>query len=577
MKKNQIVGTFIKNSNFGFVVPDNKEIKTDIFIQKSNFRKAKNKQKVVVEITKPEMRNKKPEGKIIEIIKGENQAEIDMKCLIKEFGLPEEFPKLLFRELDLINEKIDKKDIPNRVDLRDRTGIVTIDGEDAKDLDDAVEVEKLDNGNYMLSVHIADVSYYVKEGSNLDKEASYRGTSVYMLNKVIPMLPTKLSNGICSLNAGEDRFTISITMEIDKEGKVISADVYKAIIKVAERMSYKDVSRILEGKNKKILKRYESNIDNFKLMAELSQILKQRREEAGSLELDIPESKITLDENGVAVNVEKYEITPANDIIEQFMLIANEQIAEKFFWLEAPFIYRVHETPDMEKITELNRFLHNLGYKVKCSKDAIYPKAFSQVIESAKGKPEEKIVSNLILRTLKQARYENENKGHFGLASKYYCHFTSPIRRYPDLFIHRIISKYLANNYNVNDNVKEKLSKIAKKQAELSSERERRAVLAEREADNMKKAEYMESKIGKEYEGIISGVTSFGVFVELENTVEGLIRFDNLGKDYYIYDEERKTIVGQNSKETFSLGDKIRIKVIEASKELRKIGFARVK
>ncbi len=565
----------MKNKNFGFVIPDNRELKTDIFVKKSNFRKAKNNQKVIVEITKPEMKNKKPEGKIIEIIKGENEADIDMKCLIKEFGLPEEFPKTVIAELKNINDKIDKKDIPNRIDLRDRS-IITIDGEDAKDLDDAVEVEKMQNGNYRLSVHIADVSHYVKEGSNLDKEAQYRGTSVYMLDRVIPMLPKELSNGICSLNAGEDRFTLSITMEIDKTGKVLSSEIYKAIIQVKERMSYTDVSKILAGKNKRLLKRYESYIEVFKLMYELSQILKQKRAEAGSLELDIPESKIILAENGIAIDVKKYETTPANDIIEQFMLTANEQIAEKFFWLEAPFIYRVHETPDMEKIKDLNKFLFGLGYHVKCKKDAIYSKAFSLVLEKAKGTPQEKIVSNLVLRTLKQARYESENKGHFGLASKYYCHFTSPIRRYPDLFIHRVVSKYLINNYDVKESEKEKLQKIAKKQAELSSERERVAQMAEREADNMKKAEYMMSKIGKEYKGIISGVTSFGVFVELDNTVEGMIRLDNLGDDYYIYREESKTIIGERTKEVFSLGDKIKIRVIDANKQLRRVGFEKI-
>ncbi len=573
--RKQIVGTFVKNKNFGFVIPDNKELKTDIFIKKSNFKKAKNNQKVIIEITKPEMKNKKPEGKIVEIVKGENEADIDMKCLIKEFGLPEEFPKMVISELNNINDKIDKKDIPNRVDLRDRC-IITIDGEDAKDLDDAIEIEKTKSGNYKLSVHIADVSYYVKEGSNLDKEAQYRGTSVYMLDRVIPMLPKKLSNGICSLNAGEDRFTLSITMEIDKTGKVLSSEIYKAIVQVKERMSYTDVSKILVGANKKLLKRYENYIEVFKLMYELSQILKKKRIKDGSLELDIPESKIILDKNGTAVDVKKYETTLANDIIEQFMLIANEQIAEKFFWLDAPFIYRVHEIPDIEKIKDLNKFLFGLGYHVKCKKDAIYPKAFCLVLEKAKDTPEEKIVSNLILRTLKQARYENENKGHFGLASRYYCHFTSPIRRYPDLFIHRVISKYLINNYDVEESEKEKLKRIAKKQAELSSKRERTAQTAEREASNMKKAEYMMSKIGKEYKGIISGVTSFGIFVELDNTVEGMIRLDNLGNDNYIYQEESKTIIGKRTKELFSLGDKIRIRVIEANKQLRRVGFERI-
>ncbi len=570
-----IVGTFKKSKNFGFVIPDNKKMNTDIYISKKNMKKAKNNQKVVVKITKFPSGNKSAEGKIIEIIGHIDEAGVDILSLVKEYDLPYEFPKPVIEEARSINKLIDKKDIPHRLDLREKE-IFTIDGEDAKDLDDAVYVEKTEQGTYILGVHIADVSYYVKEGSMLDKEAIIRGTSIYMMDRVIPMLPKELSNGICSLNQGEERFAISCIMEIDNEGKVISSDIKKSIIKVTKRMSYTDIYKILEEKDEKIIKENKKYVEHFKRMDELARILKKRREKAGSLNLDIPESKIILDHNGVAIDVKKYELTFANEIIEQFMLTANETIAEKFYWLNAPFIYRVHENPDMEKITELNKFLFNLGYKIKVSKDNVYPKSFAEVLEKSKGTPEERVVSNLILRTLKVARYESENKGHFGIASKYYCHFTSPIRRYPDLFIHRIISEYLKKGYNLKEKEIEEYREKAKKYAETSSEREKVAQKVEREAEDIKKAEYMQDKVGEMYEGIISSITSFGVYVELENTVEGLIRFDDLGNEYFIYDENRKTLMGERSKKIYKIGDKINIKVKYASKETRRIDFEKV-
>ena len=567
-----IVGTFKKSKKFGFVIPDNKKMNTDIYISKKNMKKAKNNQKVVVKITKFPSGNKSAEGKIIEIIGHIDEAGVDILSLVKEYDLPYEFPKPVIEEARSINKLIDKKDIPHRLDLREKE-IFTIDGEDAKDLDDAVYVEKTKQGTYILGVHIADVSYYVKEGSMLDKEAIIRGTSIYMMDRVIPMLPKELSNGICSLNQGEERFAISCIMEIDNEGKVISSDIKKSIIKVTKRMSYTDIYKILEEKDEKIIKENKKYVEHFKRMDELARILKKRREKAGSLNLDIPESKIILDHSGVAIDVKKYELTFANEIIEQFMLTANETIAEKFYWLNAPFIYRVHENPDMEKITELNKFLFNLGYKIKVSKDNVYPKSFAEVLEKSKGTPEERVVSNLILRTLKVARYESENKGHFGIASKYYCHFTSPIRRYPDLFIHRIISEYLKKGYNLKEKEIEDYREKAKKYAETSSEREKVAQKVEREAEDIKKAEYMQDKVGEMYEGIISSITSFGVYVELENTVEGLIRFDDLGNEYFIYDENRKTLMGERSKKLYKIGDKINIKVKYASKETRRINF----
>ena len=575
-EKDTLVGTFQNNKSFGFVIPDDKKLCRDIFISKKNFGKARDNHKVLVKILKYPEKGKKAEGKIIEVIGDVNEAGIDMLSLIKDYDLPYRFPKAVVKEAKKYGTTIDQNDVKNRVDLRGKYDIFTIDGEDAKDLDDAVCVQKLENGNYKLDVHIADVSYYVRENTLLDKEAKIRGTSIYMLDRVIPMLPRELSNGICSLNAGEDKFTLSVSMEINPKGNVISSDVYKGIINVTERMSYKDVQKILDNSDEEIVKKYEKYINDFKLMEELALILKNKRLEKGYLNLDIPESKIVLDKDGYAIDVHKYETSFSNEIIEQFMLTANEQVAEKFYWLKAPFIYRVHEDPDIEKVTELNKTLFNFGYTIKIKEEKIYPTEFSKVLEQAKDTPEEKIVSNLVLRTLKVAEYDAENKGHFGIASKYYCHFTSPIRRYPDLFIHRIISKYLENNYMMDEKEKEEYFKLAENDARQSTEREKIATQVERDSIDIKKAEYMEGKIGEEYDGIISGVTQFGVFVELDNTVEGLIRFENLGDEYFEYDPDRKTLIGERTKVVFKIGDKIKIRVIEANKQEKRISFERI-
>ena len=571
-EKDTIVGTFQNNRNFGFVVPDDKNFGTDIFISKSNFGKARNGHKVLVEITKYPKNDKKAEGKIIEILGKPNEAGVDMLSLIKEYRLPSRFPEPVVKEAQKFGDKIEEKEIQKRIDNR-KDIIFTIDGEDAKDLDDAVRVTKMENGNYRLDVHIADVSHYVKENSLLDNEALIRGTSIYMLGRVIPMLPRELSNGLCSLNAGQDRFTLSCSMEINKEGKVVSSEVYKGIINVKERMNYHDVQKILDKSDTDVLERYKPYIKDFETMAELATILKNRRMEQGYLNLDIPESKIDLDINGKVINIGKYETSFSNEIIEQFMLIANETIAEKFYWLQAPFIYRVHEDPDIDKVKELNKFLFNFGMNIKISNEKVYPTEFSKILEQIKGKEEEKVVSNLILRSLKVAKYESENKGHFGIASKYYCHFTSPIRRYPDLFIHRIISKYLDNNYDVPEKWIEDYMQKAEDRARESSEREKIATKVERESEDLKKAEYMEGKIGEEYEGIVSSVTQFGIFVELPNTVEGLIRFDDLGDEYFIYDENRKRLIGERTNKTYQIGDKVKIRVKSASKMLRQIDF----
>ena len=572
-EKDTVVGTFQKSRNFAFVVPDDKNFGTDIFISKANWGKARDKKKVLVQILKYPEKGKNAEGKVIEVLGGINEAGVDMLSLIKQYELPYKFPDEVVTEAKNYGDKIDPSDLPRRRDLRNDI-IFTIDGEDAKDLDDAIHVEKLENGNYKLDVHIADVSHYVREKTELDKEAYLRGTSIYMLGRVIPMLPRELSNGICSLNAGEDRYTLSCSMEITPKAKIVSSDIYKGVIRVTERMCYTDVQKILDRSDETVLKRYEKYISYFDLMAELANILKAKRKENGYLNLEIPESKIILDENGVAIDVKKYETYFANEIIEQFMLIANETVAEKFYWLQSPFIYRNHEAPDVDKVKELNKSLYNFGYKIKISKEEIiYPNEFAKILEDVKGKDEEKVVSNIILRTLRVAKYEAENKGHFGIASKYYCHFTSPIRRYPDLFIHRIISKYLDNDYLVNDFWIKKYEKRAEKRAENCSERERVATKVEREAEDIKKAEFMESKIGEEYEGIVSSVTNFGIFVELDNTVEGLIRYEKLGDEYFIYNEEKRQAIGEHTGKVYQIGDKVKIRVANASKLMRQIDF----
>lgn len=595
-ENDSIVGIYKKSRNFGFVVPNDKTLGEDIYIPKKKCAGAKNNQVVVVKIDKKSDKDKRPEGTIIEILGKMDEAGVDMLSLIKEYKLPNEFPQPVIDEALQISQTIDEKNIAQRVDLRNEE-IFTIDGEDAKDLDDAVNVKKNDDGTYTLGVHIADVSYYVKSGSKLDKEAIKRGTSIYMMDRVIPMLPKELSNGICSLNENQDRFTISVIMKINEKGKVVESRIFKSVIKTTRRMNYHDVNDLflwedikqgrLEIEDKITAEEYErikntankysQFIEHFLRMRELKDILKKRRDLNGSLNLNIPESKIILNKNGVAVDVQKYDYLESNEVIEQFMLTVNETVAESFYYVQAPFIYRNHETPEMEKIDELNKFLFGLGYKIrgikKDDESSVHPKAFAQVLDEVNGKPEEKVVSNLILRTLKVAKYESENKGHFGIASKCYCHFTSPIRRYPDLFIHRVISSYLKHDYNINDELREKYGIEAVKYAESSSERERVAQKVERDAEKIKKAEYMQKKIGEQYDGVVSGVTQFGMFVELENTVEGLIRFEDLGNEYFDYDDQRKTLRGEKSNKIYRVGDKVRIEVKASDKTTRRIDF----
>lgn len=582
----KVVGIFEKSKNFGFVKPDDKKnFKKDIFIPKAFSKNARNGQKVVVEIIKESIEGRKSEGKIVEILGFPDQAGIDMLSIIKQFDLPSEFSKEVINEAKSVS--LEPISLKYRRDLRDQE-IFTIDGEDAKDLDDAVCVKKLSDGNYELGVHIADVSHYVRENTEINKEAVNRSTSVYMLDRVIPMLPVELSNGCCSLNEGVDRYAMSCVMKINKRGDVIDADVFKSVINVTKRMNYHEVQVDIDRNNEEIASQYDDEKKNYAkdniaadekylnhldLMAELAHILKNRRIEKGYLSLNIPESKITLDKKGRAIDVGVYDTSFSNEIIEQFMLTANETIAEKFYWLDAPFIYRVHEKPDEEKVEDFNKFLLDLGYHIKGKLSDVKPKSFAQILDQVKGKDEERVVSTLLLRTLKMARYDAENLGHFGIAGQYYCHFTSPIRRYPDLFIHRIISKYIEADYDVNDWFKTKYYGRAEKYAARSSLCEQRATKAEREADDMKKAEYMESKIGEEYDGIVSSITKFGIFVELDNTVEGLVRYEKMEDDFYVFDENRKTAIGETNSKIYKIGDKVRIVVADANKELRRIDF----
>ena len=582
----KVVGIFEKSKNFGFVKPDDKKnFKKDIFIPKAFSKNARNGQKVVVEIIKESVEGRKSEGKIVEILGFPDQAGIDMLSIIKQFDLPSEFSKEVINEAKSVS--LEPISLKYRRDLRDQE-IFTIDGEDAKDLDDAVCVKKLSDGNYELGVHIADVSHYVRENTEINREAVNRSTSVYMLDRVIPMLPVELSNGCCSLNEGVDRYAMSCVMKINKRGDVVDADVFKSVINVTKRMNYHEVQVDIDRNNEEIVSQYddekkkyandnivadEKYLEHLDLMAELAQILKNRRIEKGYLSLNIPESKITLDKRGRAIDVGVYDTSFSNEIIEQFMLTANETIAEKFYWLDAPFIYRVHEKPDEEKVEDFNKFLLDLGYHIKGKPSDVKPKSFAQILDQVKGKDEERVVSTLLLRTLKMARYDAENLGHFGIAGQYYCHFTSPIRRYPDLFIHIIISKYIEADYDVNDWFKTKYYGRAEKYAARSSLCEQRATKAEREADDMKKAEYMESKIGEEYDGIVSSITKFGIFVELDNTVEGLVRYEKMEDDFYVFDENRKTAIGETNSKIYKIGDKVRIVVADANKELRRIDF----
>ncbi len=565
-----IVGTYDKQDGFGFVMPDNQKVSNDIFVDKKDSMGAMSGHKVVCHITNYGGKGKSPEGKIVEILGHINDPATDILSVVKAYDIPTEFPKKVMDSLNNIPDSVDESELEGREDFR-ALDTVTIDGEDAKDLDDAITLSYKD-GIYTLGVHIADVSNYVTEKSELDKEALKRGTSCYLVDSVIPMLPHKLSNGICSLNAGVDRLTLSCVMDIDKKGKVINHRICEGVINVNERMTYTDVAKILDRTEDAPLERYGYLVSMFDLMLELSQIIRACRHKRGSIDFDVAETKIIVDKNHKPIEIKPYDRNPATKIIEDFMLMANETIAEDYFWQELPFEYRTHESPDMEKIENLLVFLGNFGIHMKAGHDEIHPKELQKVLEKIEGEPYEALISKMTLRSMKQARYSTECSGHFGLSCKYYCHFTSPIRRYPDLQIHRIIKENLRGSLDQKRITHYK--RILPTVSDNNSQKERRAEEAEREVIKLKEIEYMSEHIGEEYDGVISGVTSNFIFVELENTVEGAVSVAYMYDDCYYFNEDEYAMVGERTKKRYQLGDKVRVKVLKCDKIKKSIDFS---
>ena len=566
----EIVGTYQLNRDFGFVISDNPKFSKDIFIPRKEAAGIKNGDKVIVVITDYGSGNKNPEGKIKENLGNIRTPGTDILAIVKSFGIPSEFPEKVMKQAQRVPDHVLDADRDGRLDLR-HLQTVTIDGEDAKDLDDAISLTK-EGDIYHLGVHIADVSNYVQYNSALDREALKRGTSVYLADRVVPMLPERLSNGICSLNQGEDRLALSCLMDINEKGKVVSHQIAETVINVNERMCYTDVKNILEDTDEEAKKRYEALIPMFFMMKELSGILRNSRHHRGSIDFDFPESKIILNAAGKAIDVKPYEANVATKIIEDFMLMANETVAQEYCTEEIPFVYRTHDNPDPEKVESLLTLLHNQGVKIQKAKEEITPKEIQQIIESIEGLPNEAMISRLVLRSMKQAKYTTECSGHFGLAAKYYCHFTSPIRRYPDLQIHRIIKDNLRGRL-MREGRTEHYAEILDEVARQSSVCERRADEAERESDKLKKAEYMSYHLGEEFEGIISGVTGWGLYVELPNTVEGLVHVNTLRDDYYVFDQESYELRGEMTKKVYKLGDKVRVRVADADKMLKTVDF----
>ena len=565
----KIIGVYEDSKNFGFVVAEDTRINQDIFIPKRDRNGAKEGDIVVAKITKWPDKRRSPEGEIIEVLGQKGDKGLDILTIIKKFGLPEEFPQKVLDYANTIEETIEEKEIKRRTDLRD-VKMVTIDGEDAKDLDDAVSIERLENGRYKLGVHIADVTHYVREKNPLDKEALKRATSVYLIDRVIPMLPKKLSNGICSLNPRVDRLALSCFMIIDNKGKVLDHEIMESVIRTNERMTYTDVTKILRDNDEELINRYSDLVDDFKAMEELCNILNAKRAKRGAIDFEFEESKIILDPLGKPIDIKPYEREIANRIIEEFMLVCNETVAEEMFWANLPFVYRIHEEPDEEKLQKFKEFIYNLGYAMRWNGE-IKPRNLQEILDKVKGKKEETVVSTLLLRSMMQARYSPECTGHFGLAAKYYCHFTSPIRRYPDLQIHRIIKEYL--NGKIDEKRTKKLTTLVDYAAKQSSEMERTAQQAEREVDDLKKAEYMLNRLGEEFEGIVSSVTSFGMFVELPNTIEGLVHITALDDDYYVYDENHLCLIGERTKNVYRLGDSVKVKCSKVDIPNREIFF----
>ena len=568
----KIVGLYqvAKGKHYGFVIPDNQRFLQDIFVPEERAKGAVDGHKVVVELTSYGSDNAKPEGKIVEILGHVNDPGVDIMSIVKSYDLPVEFPEKVMNQAERVPEEVSDADMAGRKDLREWV-MVTIDGEDAKDLDDAVSLTRTEDGkNWILGVHIADVANYVQERSALDREALHRGTSVYLADRVIPMLPHRLSNGICSLNAGVDRLAMSCIMTVDAKGDVIDHEICESVIRVNERMSYTSVKKILEDHDEEETTRYIDLVPMFEEMEQLAGILRNRRHQRGSIDFDFPESKIMLDEEGHPMEIRSYDRNVATKIIEDFMLLANETVAEEYYWREIPFVYRVHETPDEDKIKKLAILINNFGYSLHIS-DEVRPGQIQKLLAKIQGTPQETMISRLALRSMKQARYTPENDGHFGLAARYYTHFTSPIRRYPDLQIHRIIKDDLRGR--MNEKKMEHYQTILPEVTRQASETERRAEEAERETIRLKKAEYMEAHIGEVFEGVISGITNWGIYVELSNTIEGLVHVANMYDDHYDYYEDRYEMVGEHTGKTYKLGETVYVRVIDADCLTRTIDF----
>ncbi|AQQ52673.1 ribonuclease R [Planococcus lenghuensis] len=567
----KVVGTFQANRGFGFVVPDDKKLNMDVFIAKDDTLGAVDGHKVVVEITGWPEGRMSATGIVTQILGHKNDPGVDILSIIHKHGIETEFPPDVLAEAEAIPDEIDPADLSDRRDLRDEM-IVTIDGADAKDLDDAVQVKKLDNGNYKLGVHIADVSHYVKEGSAIDREAFDRATSVYLTDRVIPMIPHRLSNGICSLNPRVDRLTLSCEMVMNSSGEVVSHEIFQSVIKTDARMTYKEVYEILEEDNQELKEQYADLVPMFEQMRDLAAILRNKRMDRGAIDFDFKESKIIVDEDGYPVDVVVRERTVSERLIEEFMLAANETIAEHFHWMDVPFLYRIHEEPKAEKLQRFFEFVTNFGIVVKGTSNQVHPRALQEIVDSIEGTPEEPVISTMLLRSMQQAKYSEDSVGHFGLSTEFYTHFTSPIRRYPDLIVHRLIRTYHINK-DLSAGTRAHWDANMPEIAQHTSDRERRAVDAERDTDALKKAQYMADKIGEEFEGIVSSVTNFGIFVELPNTIEGLVHVSNLTDDFYRFDDRQMMMIGERTKKQFRIGDEVTVRVLDVKPEEASVDF----
>jgi ribonuclease R len=566
----EIIGSFETSKAFGFVVPDDKRQNEDVYVRRKDFNGAQKGDKVVVTLTKYPEKGSNPEGKITEIISRSGEAGGDIKALIRSYNLSPDFPGRVRSEASVMAGEEISESLAGRRDLTDKK-VITIDGPDAKDLDDGISIEKTPSGNTLLGVHIADVSHYVREGGQLDKEALKRGTSVYLIDQVIPMLPAELSNGACSLNPGVDRLTLSVDMEIDSTGKVIRHEIYESVIRSWARMTYDDVSDILEKDAVDLISRYTGIIDELHLMEELASILRKKRLDRGSLDFDLNEAAIVLDEKGVPVSVEIIERRTANKMIEEFMLAANETVAEHYFWKELPFLYRIHEKPDPEKMEEFKAFIGSFGCSMKGNVESIHPKELSRILKQIEGESYERVVNTVMLRSMKKAFYGTECQGHFGLGVRYYCHFTSPIRRYPDLMIHRIIKETLKGELAATRI--RKYQKATEEASKIASATERKAQELERDVEKLKKAQYMENYVGQIFDGVISGVSGFGFYVELPDTIEGMVRASTIKDDYYQHEAAFYRLRGAHTNKTYSLGDRVRVLVEKVNVQDGEIDF----